>query len=81
MDLTDPLFCFKIKIAFQIIFSGFLYFQKDSSLLIIVYLVYKICLFWLSLYHKQCVFSMEAHEKKYREKIKKLRKTIDKMVR
>jgi hypothetical protein len=24
---------------------------------------------------------MEAHEKKYREKIKKLRKTIDKMVR
>ena len=52
MDLTDPLFCFKIK-----------------------------CLFWLSLYHKQCVFSMEAHEKKYREKIKKLRKTIDKMVR
>ncbi len=39
------------------------------------------CLFWLSLYHKQCVFSMEAHEKKYREKIKKLRKTIDKMVR
>ncbi len=62
MDLTDPLFCLNQN-SFQIILADYCILKKTPPYYMI-YLIKKICLFWLSLYHKQCVFSMEAHEKK-----------------